>query len=95
MDDSRKSTVAATGNVESQREESGVEQVTIRNKGQYGSRYRRWTLRDRRSVAEYTFPAGTQIAAGGTVEVYTEPGHPYSFNSRSSIWNNCGDALEL
>ncbi|HEY0071944.1 MAG TPA: lamin tail domain-containing protein [Chloroflexia bacterium] len=97
VDESRKSTVAATGNVEiANVKEAGVEQVTIRNKGQSTVDISGWTLRDKNDPAQsYTFPAGTQIAAGGTVEVYTEPGHPYSFNSRSSIWNNCGDALEL
>jgi hypothetical protein len=50
---------------------------------------------DHDTSQQFTFASGTQIPAGGTIEVYTEPGHPYSFNSKSSIWNNCGDALEL
>ncbi|MDQ5824311.1 MAG: lamin tail domain-containing protein [Chloroflexota bacterium] len=93
----RKSAIVATGDVEiASVQESGVERVTLRNKGQAAANIGGWTLRDKNDPSQsYTFPAGTQLAAGGTVEVYTEPGHPHSFNSRSSIWNNCGDALEL
>jgi hypothetical protein len=95
--DNRKAAIASTGDVEIVSvQESGVERVTIRNKGQSSASIAGWILRDKNDPSQrYTFPAGAQIAAGGTVEVYTEPGHDYSFNSRSSIWNNCGDALEL
>jgi hypothetical protein len=97
VDDSRKSTVGATGSVEiSGVQESGVERVTLRNNGQSPANIGGWTLRDKNDPSQsYTFPAGTEIAPGGTLDVYTEPGHPYTFNSRSSIWNNCGDAIEL
>ncbi|HYP20004.1 MAG TPA: lamin tail domain-containing protein [Chloroflexia bacterium] len=97
VDDSRKSTVGATGSVEiAGVQESGVERVTLRNNGQAPANIAAWTLRDKNDPSQnYTFPAGTEIAPGGTLDVYTEPGHPYTFNSRSSIWNNCGDALEL
>ncbi|MDQ3930683.1 MAG: lamin tail domain-containing protein, partial [Chloroflexota bacterium] len=95
--ESRKSTIASTGDVViAGVQESGVERVDIRNKGGSPANIGGWTLRDKNDPSQsYTFPAGTQIAAGGTLQVYTEPGHPYSFNSRGSIWNNCGDALEL
>lgn len=97
VDESRKSTVSSTGEVEiAEVQFSGVEQVTIRNKGQAPADVSGWTLRDKNDPSQrYTFPPGTQIPPGGTVVVYTEPNHPYTFNSRSSLWNNCGDALEL
>jgi hypothetical protein len=75
---------------------SGNEYVVLRNKGTSAADVSGWTLRDKNDPSQQlTFLSGAQVPAGGTMEVYTEPGHPYSFNSNSSIWNNCGDALEL
>ena len=55
-----------------------------------------WVLRDKNEASQhYSFPAGTLLPGARRLQVYTEPGHPYSFNSNRSIWNNCGDALEL
>jgi hypothetical protein len=57
-----------------------------------------WTLRDKNEIDQhYAFPAGTSLAAGATLTVYTMPGpdRAHTFDSRSAIWNNCGDALEL
>ncbi|MGA7730470.1 MAG: lamin tail domain-containing protein [Chloroflexia bacterium] len=95
--DSRKSSVANTGPVAiSKVQYSGQEYVELSNTGGTTVDLSRWILRDKNDQdQQYRFPEGTQLAAGSSIQVYTEPGHPYSFNSRSSIWNNCGDALEL
>lgn len=95
--ESRKSSIGGTGPVEiSSVQYSGQEHIDIHNKGASVVDISRWTLRDKNDEGQaFVFPAGTQLPAGGTVEVYTESGHPYSFNSGSPIWNNCGDALQL
>jgi len=55
-----------------------------------------WTLRDKNETGQgYTFAADATLTVGAALQVYTEPDHPYTFNSLSDIWNNCGDALEL
>jgi hypothetical protein len=70
--------------------------VEIANRGGEAAHLGGWLLRDKNDPDQrYRFPEGTQLAASATLAVYTEPGHPYSFNIRSSIWNNCGDAIEL
>jgi hypothetical protein len=75
---------------------SGQEYVEIANRGASNVDVGSWQLRDKNDQdQQYRFSEGTQLAAGSSIQVYTEPGHPYSFNNRSSIWNNCGDALEL
>jgi hypothetical protein len=95
--DSRKSSISSTGPVEIENVAySGQEKVVLRNKTQASVDVSRWVLRDKNETQQrFVFPAGSSIPAGASVEVYTEPGHPYSFNSKSSIWNNCGDSLEL
>jgi hypothetical protein len=55
-----------------------------------------WNVRDKNDADQsYTFAAHSSLDAGARIQIYTEPGHPYSFNSKSPIWNNCGDAAEL
>jgi hypothetical protein len=95
--DERKSKVANTGPVAiSNVQYEGQEYVELKNSGGTSLDLGGWTLRDKNdSDQKLTFPPGVQIEAGGTIQVYTEAGHPYSFNSKSPIWNNCGDALEL
>src|SRR5207245_1739058 len=95
--DSRKSRVSNTGPVAiSNVQYSGKEFVELKNTGAAPADISAWLLRDKNDQGQkYTFPNGTQLPAGGTLQVYTEPGHQYTFNSRGSIWNNCGDALEL
>lgn len=95
--DSRKSDISSTGPVEiSNVQASGTEYVEVKNKGTQPADIGGWVLRDKNDPGQrFAFPEGTRLQGGEVVQVYTEPGHPYSFNSRSSIWNNCGDALEL
>jgi hypothetical protein len=95
--ESKKSSISSAGPIEiADVQYEGTEHVTLRNKSAATVDVSGWVLRDKNDPQQrFAFPGGTQIPAGGTVQVYTEPGHPYSFNSRSSIWNNCGDALEL
>jgi Lamin Tail Domain len=95
--DSRKSRVRNIGPVAiSNVQYLGKEFVEIKNTGGTPANISGWVLRDKNDQGQkYTFPDGTELPAGGTAQVYTEPGHQYTFNSRSSIWNNCGDALEL
>ncbi len=97
VSDARKSGISSTGQVEiSNVQAAGQEYVEIRNKSAQPADISGWTLRDKNDTGQsFAFPAATTLQQGQTVQVYTEPGHPYSFNSRSSIWNNCGDALEL
>ena len=55
-----------------------------------------WTIRDKNETSQhYKFPAGSTLGADATLQVYTKPGHPYSFNRNENIWNDCGDAAEL
>lgn len=95
--DSRKSTISHTGPVAiSNVQYAGIEYVELTNKGSDAVDISQWILRDKNDAKQiFTFPAGTQLPAGSTIQVYTESGHQYSFDSKSSIWNNCGDALEL
>jgi hypothetical protein len=95
--DGRKSSVSSAGQVEiADVKYAGNEYVVLRNKGATAADVSGWTLRDKNDPSQQlTFTSGAQIPAGGTIEIYTEPGHAYTFNSNSSIWNNCGDALEL
>lgn len=95
--DSRKSNISSTGSVEiANVQPAGAEYVEVRNKVAQAADAGGWTLRDKNdSGQQFVFPAGTRLQGGETVQIYTEPGHPYSFNSLSPIWNNCGDALEL
>jgi hypothetical protein len=93
----RKSRVESVGPVAiSHVQYAGQEYVEIANRGGEAANLGGWLLRDKNDPDQrYRFPEGTQLAASATLAVYTEPGHPYSFNIRSSIWNNCGDAIEL
>jgi hypothetical protein len=59
-----------------------------------------WVLRDKNNTSvSFTFPAGTILTGypdeGADVYVYTEPGHPFTFNRQTDLWNECGAALEL
>jgi hypothetical protein len=93
----RQSVIGHTGPVRiSNVQPLGNEYVEIANDGPDAADLGGWTLRDRNEVEQhYRFAAGTTLAAGANLQVYTEPGHPYSFGSNRSVWNNCGDALEL
>jgi len=95
--DSRKSGISSTASVEiAGVQPVGNEYVEVRNKSAQAVDVGGWALRDKNdSGQQFVFPVGSRLQGGETVQVYTEPGHPYSFNSGSAIWNNCGDALEL
>jgi len=55
-----------------------------------------WVLRDKSNARQaYTFAKGTHLASGKSIRLYTEPGHPYTFDSKIAIWNDQGDELEL
>jgi hypothetical protein len=75
---------------------SGDEYVELLNDGAQPIDLGGWVLQDANDPAQmYAFKAGSVIAAGGTIQVYTAPGHAYTFGSNRPIWNDCGDALEL
>jgi hypothetical protein len=98
--DSRKSAIGHAGQVfiSDVHFENDDEHVELRNDSTSGVAIGGWVLRDKNEPEQkFVFPAGVQIGAGETIKVYTASGegHVYSFNSRSPIWNNCGDALEL
>ena len=97
--ETRKASVAHTGPVAiSYVEATGDEFVEISNEGTTAADLSGWRLRDKNEIEQsYAFPAGTSLAAGATLTVYTMPGpgRIHTFDSRSAIWNNCGDALEL
>jgi hypothetical protein len=79
-------------------EATGDEFVEIHNEGGAPADLSGWRRRDKNEIEQsYVFPARTSLAAGATLTVYTRPGagRAHTFNSRSAIWNNCGDALEL
>ncbi len=95
--DNLKVPIAHTGDVLiSNVEAAGLEYVEIRNLGAATIDLGGWTLRDKNETRQhYIFAEGAVLPGNMSLRVYTEPGHPYSFNSRRAIWNNCGDALEL
>lgn len=97
VDDSRKGTVGTTGAVGiSNVQYAGQEYVEISNKGGSSADLGGWVLQDKNDTDQtYRFADGVVLEAGASLQVYTEPGHPYTFNSRNSIWNNCGDVAEL
>ncbi len=94
---SRKAGISRTGDIAIRAvHEVRPEYVEIANMGNASISLAGWTLRDKNETGQhYTFAAAAALAAGATLQVYTEPGHPYTFNSLKDIWNNCGDALEL
>lgn len=97
MDDSRKARIEASGPVAIVGiRYAGQEYVEVGNNGSEAADISGWVLRDRNDRRQsYTFPTGTVLPPGATLQVYTEPGHEHSFGSRASIWNNCGDVAEL
>ncbi len=92
-----KSKISSTGPVQITKiEYIGEESVEITNKGQAPADISDWSLRNKNHTSKkFTFLAGTTLNSGTTVQVYTSPGHTYSFNNKSSIWNNCGASVEL
>jgi hypothetical protein len=97
VDNSRKARIEARGPVVIRGiKYSGQEYVEIANNGGDTVDLGEWVLRDRNDRRQsYTFPGGTTLGPAATLQVYTEPGHEYSFGRGSSIWNDCGDVAEL
>lgn len=74
----------------------GEEFVQLRNDGEHTVDLGGWTLRDKHEENQtMTFPEGTELKAGSTLKVFTEPGHKLSFNSKRAIWNDAGDVAVL
>jgi hypothetical protein len=97
VSEARKSSIGSTGPVAiANVHYAGQEYVEVRNNGTEPADIGDWTLRDKNTTRQrFDFAPGTMVGPSETIQIYTEPGHPYSFNSGSAIWNNCGDALEL
>lgn len=97
VEDSRKSIVSHTGPVAiSNVQYQATEFVELTNSSGAAVDLGDWKLRDKNDEGQvFVFPAGTPLEVGGKIQVYTNPGHPFCFNSKGPIWNNCGDALEL
>ncbi len=75
---------------------SGEEYVEISNEGDDALNLAGWILKDANDEKQaFTFADDTELPPGGSLQVYTKPGHDYSFNSKRPIWNDKGDALEL
>jgi NADH:ubiquinone oxidoreductase subunit E len=75
---------------------TGDEYVELRNNWQAVANIGGWIVRHKRDgERSYVFPDGTRISPGGTLQVYTRPGYPHSFNSPRPIWSDGGDSVEL
>ena len=100
VDDSKKSTIDAVGDViiYDMLYEEDDEVVDVYNSGDDDITIGNWILRDKNNTANaFTFPAGTILEAGGDAYVCTFAiaGCDYTFNRTAEIWNDCGAALEL
>lgn len=74
----------------------GDEYIEIKNNGSATTSLAGWTLRDQNNTdQQYVFPDSAQLAVGESLQVYTKPGHDYTFNSKRPIWNDKGAAMEL
>lgn len=72
------------------------EYVVVKNSGSTEADVGGYVLMDRNDKNQkYRFADGTHIPAAGVAQVYSRPGHAYSFNSKRPIWNDHGDELEL
>jgi hypothetical protein len=75
---------------------SGKEYIEVMNNSDRSADLGGWSLRDKNDTAQaYTFAEGTELEAGKSLKVYTEPGHAYTFDSKRPIWNDQGDEIEL
>jgi Lamin Tail Domain len=58
-----------------------------------------WVINAGNRGQNFTFPAGTTLAPGQTIRVYTDEIHPdtggFSYGSRRAIWNDRGDTATL
>jgi hypothetical protein len=75
------------------------EYVEITNRGTGPADLSGWHLNAGNAGQDFTFPAGTTLAAGQSIRVYTNEVHPgtggFSFGFGRSIWNDAGDVARL
>ena len=77
------------------------EYIEITNKGSSSVDLSGWQITSAANTKTqvFNFPAGTQIAAGQHLRVYTNETHPetggFSFGSATAIWNDKGDQGRL
>ncbi|HKP53763.1 MAG TPA: lamin tail domain-containing protein [Chloroflexia bacterium] len=100
VDDSMKSTISATGDIEIfYVETEDPEFVDIFNIGDDDINIGNWVLRDKNNTSlRFVFPAGTILDSGGDAYVCSTQlvtGCDFTFNQSAEIWNECGAALEL
>jgi uncharacterized protein (DUF697 family) len=75
------------------------EYAEITNAGDVSVDLSGWTLDAEGTGQVFTFPAGTQLAPGQVIRVYTDEVHPatggFKFGIRRAIWNDRGDRARL
>lgn len=75
------------------------EYVEIINRGSWPADISGWRLDADDAGQNFTFPAGTVLAAGQSIRVYTNEVHPesggFSYGSGRAIWNDRGDTAQL
>ncbi len=72
------------------------ESALISNHGDAGIDLEGWVLRDESSSHRFRFPAGTRLAPGGALRVYSACGiHPHCFGEGETVWSNGGDTALL
>lgn len=75
------------------------EYVEITNRGSWQADISSWRLDADDAGQAFTFPAGTLLAAGQSIRVYTNEVHPdsggFSYGSGRAIWNDRGDMAKL
>lgn len=75
------------------------EYVEITNRGSWPADISGWRMDADDAGQVFTFPAGTMLAAGQSVRVYTNEVHPetggFSYGIGRAIWNDRGDTAKL
>ena len=76
------------------------EYVELTNRGNKAADIAGWKITSAGSAKQwFIFPAGSILDAGKSLRVYTNEVHPetggYSFASKTAIWNDAGDELNL
>ena len=72
------------------------ESALITNRGDGTVNLEGWVLRDESSVHRYHFPAGTSLAPGAELRVFSICGvHEHCFGEQDTVWSNAGDTALL
>ncbi len=72
------------------------EHVVLRNENDLPVDLGGWTIRDKNDEGQsFTFEEGVELKPGSTLSVFTNPGHKLSFESKTPIWNDQGDVVQL